>query len=316
MTSDGLETFLTANGSTSLSGAAPHSTAGTRAEVRASLINSAGDLAILATNTSTITARIVSVAGAIAIGQDTTVGVSLTGAGVGNRIGTSVSATLLGVAPTLGTTPSLRAATLKVEALDASSITATAVGASVSAAFGSGSGASVGASIGISSAVNSIRRDVLAAVEGVDDLVVIGATSVSASSSSRIHGAAAATAISLGVGQGPGIALAGGGSGAGNTVAGTTKALVNRSGVTAASLTVTATDSSTIKAQVITLAAAVAGSTGQSVAIGAAIGISAATNTIGEAASPSGVEASVLNSAITVSGTLTVRATNTTRIAA
>ena len=314
MSSDGLETFLTANGSTSLSGAAPHSNAGTRAEVRASRINSAGDLAILATNTSTITARIVSVAGAIAIGQDTTVGVSLTGAGVGNRIGTSVSATLLGVAPTLGTTPSLRAATLKVEALDASSITATAVGASVSAAFGSGSGASVGASIGISSAVNSIRRDVLAAVEGVDDLVVIGATSVSASSSSRIHGAAAATAISLGVGQGPGIALAGGGSGAGNTVAGTTKALVNRSGVTAASLTVTATDSSTIKAQVITLAAAVAGSTGQSVAIGAAIGISAATNTIGEAASPSGVEASVLNSAITVSGTLTVRATNTTRI--
>ncbi|MBA3346941.1 MAG: hypothetical protein H0T13_00095, partial [Actinobacteria bacterium] len=249
------------------------------AEVRAYALSSSidakgGALQLTATAQHAIGAIVIAAAAAVGVGG--TVGVGVAGAGVytENRIAAHVKAFTDGTR-----TGGITATKVTLEATDRSSIGAIAGAAALSVAF-AGVGA-VAVSIGVAIAFNTIATEVEAyianaahRVESRTDDMTLTATE---SASIEALTAAAALAISGGT---IGIAVAGAGAWASNTILTKVAAAIQGAADvrTAGALTLTAQDTSKLRALVATVSFSVSAGLG---GVGASIGVAIAENTIG-----------------------------------
>ena len=256
-----------------------HDIDGTRtpAEVQAYVedasIDAGGDLTITADAAQAIDAIVLAASVAIAAGG---VGVAASGSGVvaDNRIAVLVKAFVDG---TNG--GGVHAAAITLEARDSSKIFAVAGAATV--AFGFGVLAGVAVSIGVAVAHNEISSEVEASIRGAQTLVAEnGDITLTAGEDAAIDALSAAASVAVGAGVSLfGAGISGAGAEATNVILTTTSAFVDGAAITSAgAVTLTATDSATIRALIV--AASVAAGAGF-VGIGAAVGLALARNLVG-----------------------------------
>lgn len=278
------------------------------ASIDQSNVDAADQVLVIATiDSAKIDAFALAAAGGVAGG--TGLGATLAGAGSGahNDIQNSITASIVSsqVDSTTGS--------VDVMATDSSTIDADAIGAAISVAAGSQTGVSL--AVGVSIAKNEIANHTEAFARN-STLDAVGGVNVTANQNSTITTTSIAASVGVGAGGSTGAGISGAGAGAINDISNQTLAYVDGSTVTSSSaLSVLATDSSTITAEIVAAAAAAgAGGTG----LGAAIGISVAQNRIGDAstfatdpianrsASSSAVRAYVNQSDIDVDGSVNV----------
>ncbi|WP_193789043.1 hypothetical protein, partial [Zavarzinella formosa] len=223
------------------------------------------------------TINALTVGGAVAVGAGGAggVGVGGAGAGSGNTVKNTVQASVSGQA-TVTTT----GGDVSMTAKDQSGITADGGGISVGVAAGTGGG--VGASLGVGYANNDIRNTVQAFVDN-SDVTSAGKVAMSADESATIKALSIAGTVAVGAGTG-GIAAAGAGAGSYNSVHGIVQAdVANGAGKTVAanggSVTISATDHSTINASAGGVAAGVGA--GGAVGVGVTVGASTVNNDVG-----------------------------------
>ncbi|MDB5862130.1 MAG: repeat-containing protein, partial [Ramlibacter sp.] len=164
-----------------------HVSAGANAaQVRAYLL----DTSVQATGAVTVDARSTQdidalvVAGAIGISGGATTGIAVSGAGVysENKVKTQVKAYIDGDG-NAGATDGIRAASIHVQADDASGIHAIAAAGSIAAGFGSTAGVAV--SLGLSLAFNEVANEVESFIRNADEGVTTSSGDISLSSSAR-----------------------------------------------------------------------------------------------------------------------------------
>ena len=250
------------------------------AKVDHSSVYSTGAATVQAQSSEKISADVIAVSASIAAGA---AGVAVAGAGtwVDNQTNVTTNAEIIGD----GTTTTIKAGSVSVEADDNSLIDAQAIAGALSAAFGA---VSVAVSVGVSIAANTISDPVTASIQSVPTLITgSGAVQVTANENATINGKVAAAAIAISGGAGMAVSIAGGGAFADNTIHANTSATISNSNLgatgTVGSVTVQATDTSHITADVVAAAASVAVSGGFSA--GVALGISVAQNLIGDGSS-------------------------------
>ena len=265
-------------------------------------VTAGGDVAVRATSSQTIKAEVIAAAAAVAVG---TAGIGGAGAGAyaENRIAVATDASIVGTVDDLTL---VDASNITVEASDTALIDALVGAAALAAAFG-GTGVSV--TVAVAVAKNTIANDTSAYAQYADlraeiipvhDPVYVkqlvngqlqyvltndpgqaatpGTITIGATQGSTIKAKSGAAAVALAVG-GFGAALAGGGAVALNIIGGSTKAYAEESKLLAGDdIGVSASNTSTITAQVAGLSAAV--SIG-GVSVGASIGAAVARNFIG-----------------------------------
>ena len=267
-----------------------------RAAIEGSTVSATAGVTVSAISGVTIDVLTIGIALGIAGGQ--TGGISLAGAGSGsgNTIGSSATATISGGSVTT-TGP------VAVSAADSSRIRADAGAAAVSVAGGGTGGGAL--AVGGSLAVSTISTTARASLDGTtlgSSAARVGAVTVSASSSALIDSLAVAGSLAGSGGGTGGISVGLAGAGSENTITNVTEALVRgASTVFAASLTVAASDSSTIDAD--------AGSGSLALAFGGSGGIAfAGTSSWAVNLIANTVRAAIQGSTVDTTGSVTVSA--------
>ncbi|MCB1998993.1 MAG: LEPR-XLL domain-containing protein, partial [Rhodoferax sp.] len=150
-----------------------------RAFLADSSVVSVGDVTLHASDTSRIDATVLAIAVGIGGGGDVGVGVSGAGVYAENRIKTDVAAFIDGDGDRLAT-DGIMAGSVRVSAVDSSSINAVAGAGALAAGFGGTAG--IAAAIGLSLAFNEIDNDVAASIRNADQGVTAttGGVTVSA----------------------------------------------------------------------------------------------------------------------------------------
>lgn len=254
----------------------------------------AQSLTLKAEQTSTIDATVGATSAAIAWTNSGSVGVAASGAGseATNTLKQNVTAEVVGAGD--GATLTLGGGDLTLSVNDTSSLTTTAWGAALAVSVAPAAQITVAPAVGLSLVDNTLIRRQKAALQGFRrdgngfGVGSAGAVAVTSGSTGRIQATSVAVAISGAVAKGLAVGLAGGGARSFNTILGTNQALIEGSdlGVESApidgTLTVTATDSTTIDSEVDAIAAG--GGTAA-----AAIGVALSRNFIGETQGNSGV---------------------------
>ena len=242
-----------------------------RAYTRNSSISAGGNLRLTATSGAKISALVF--AGSVAVGVGLgALGLAGSGVFVENRIQVLVQSAIDGDG-VLG----ISAASITLDASDASTVTAFAGAVALAAAFG---GLAASLSIGVSLARNEIANVVEASISSASDVVArVGAITLDAREVATVNAVTAAAALAVAGGAFAGIALSGAGADATNAIYTKTRAFLLNSTVRAATdVFVHANGSATINALVLAFSAAVGlGFVG----IGASIGVSLARNLIG-----------------------------------
>ncbi|CAM9441455.1 unnamed protein product, partial [Phaeothamnion confervicola] len=290
-----------------------------QAYVLDSSITAADDLTQTATASETITATVLSGSVAAAGG---TVGVAASGAGSSteNKIATLIKAYIDADGAT-----GILADNVSLKADDTSTITATAGSASMAAAFGT---VGVAVSVGLGLANNEISNVVEAYIKNADGSSSLttdaGVTTrsggdIKIEAIERATVTATAVAASAAVGGGiVGLSFSGAGADAKNVILTKTNAYVEGSDLSSGRHTILlATDTATIKAEVLSLSVALSGGL---VAGAVSVGSSTANNLIGYTLAgvqtPAEVQAYVINSRIVAGGSLTQTATSNATVTA
>jgi hypothetical protein len=248
-----------------------------------STVTAGGDLALSAVSDIEIDALTIAgaLSGTVASQQGgLTVDIAGAGAGSGNTITNTVSATIEN-GSTVTTTGS---GDVSLLATDDSTIGAIAGAVSLAASFSKSTSANL--SFGASAAVNEITNTVEA---GVDDSTVdsdggFSATAETTATIDALTVAGAGGGTIVGGNSGLGLTIAGAGTGSGNDIANTTRAFIeNGSDVTTdndGAVVLDATNASTITADAIagSLAISYGGSTDIAIAVGIAIGVNDITD--------------------------------------
>ena len=283
------------------------------APATAGVTTTVGGISVMSTESAHITAT--SAAASLAVGVSTSAfGGAISGAGAAatnvilGKDNAYVSASNLNSKTTVG-----------LDAEDQSQITAQII--SVAASFGLGSSAAVGASIGASVAQNSIGNTAPLQVEAYvlnSGISAPGAYTATANSHQSINALVLALTASVSASSGISIAASGSGASAVNQIAVNPQAYQNGdgsgtgAGVNVASVTFNAMDTSAITATVAAVALAVP--VGGNGAVGVAIGVSLANNTINN-----DVESFIANAAhgvTTTSGGISLTSTESAHITA
>ena len=285
---------------------------GVQAFISDSYVVAAGNLSVVANSQPTI--WVVAFAGSLAFASGGTTAAAASGAGAAatNEIDTTVRAAIVNTPPQIKSLSPIQSlgGPIALTASDTATVTATAVGASLS--FAKGDNNAAGLAIGVSIARNRIDDKVTAELLNADvtSKTDVGLTSTSSSTIKAVS-VAASVAFAAGT-SGTGVGLSGGGAEATNIILSGSNARIENSFVTAGKDVVLASsDSSSIHATVVTLAMALG--RGTSVGAGVAIGAAVSTNYIGyglDSDTPERVEvhAYVRNSTINAQGHLTITA--------
>jgi len=225
------------------------------------------------------------------------VGVAASGSGVSavNKVATEVQSFSEDCA-------AIVAGSVALSADDTSLIKADAGAAAVAASF---AGVGVALSIGAAVAENQISNEIESHIARAGSLTSVGDITLHAAESATITSRTAAAAVSAAVGA-IGVAVSGAGATATNVILTATNAYLDGSTVVGANnVTLEATNSSTINATVLSVAASLGGGI---VGLSGSIGASTARNLIGStisgAPSPEQVQTYVKNSAIRATGDL------------
>ncbi|WP_261817079.1 LEPR-XLL domain-containing protein [Vibrio gallicus] len=203
----------------------------------------------------------------------------------------------------------IKADSISVEAKDTSNITSAVVGASIAGTFSASSGA-VSLSIGVALASNDIDNDTIALIDNVD----LGASddrtgdvSVISTTNATITATSVATSFALGWGSGT-ITASGAGANAVNSITGTTKAsLANSQVYSSGNVTVSASNTAKIKAEIA--AVSIAGAGGTNGGLGVSIGGAETENSIGNSGDRLGVIANVIDSDIDTTANISITST-------
>jgi hypothetical protein len=268
-------------------------------------IKGTGNLTVSATDTSTIQA----IAGSIGIGT-TVVGFGLSFAY--NAIGTEVKP---GKTEALieSTTVTLTAGTLTAKATATPTIHVLAFAGALAMPDGNGS---VQVEAGAAGALNNIASNVTATID--PSTVTATGIDIEATSTATIFGLAIGVGGTLSSTQSAGITFVGAGSGVGNAVNNHVEATIkDGSNVTttgAGSVTLKATDTSSVTAGAG--AAAISLATGQQSGASVAVGVSVAVNTLGSSTNPDTITAGIQNATVNAGGGVTITANSTPSILA
>ncbi|MBT7080527.1 MAG: hypothetical protein HN929_03510, partial [Chloroflexi bacterium] len=238
------------------------------------------DRNVILSSSASQTIGAITLAGSAALAASGGTGVAVAGSGVLalNMIGADVKSYIDGGTPeSIAEIPDrINTIGLSLTASDTSTITALVGAASIAVSFGS-TGVSV--AVAVSLGHNMITSDVAAYIVNVDDGInATGAVNVKADEKSVINVVSSAAAVSAAFGS-TGVAVSGAGAEASNLILTKTNAYIQGSTITnSSSVDVISTNSSEIKAVIVSAALAVAaGSTG----VGVSIGVSLAGNMIG-----------------------------------
>ena len=276
-------------------------------------IYSSGAINVGATSSGSITALVEAGAAALAGGGVAGVGLSYGGAFAYNETQVSTRAYIDGA----GSTP-ISASSVSVAASDTANITADVETASVGAAVGGVAGVNV--SISMSVARNTILDDQQAYVTGVASLSTgTGAVSVTSTANATIASTAFAAGVSVALGGAAGVGVSGAATTAENLTKADVRAYIANTTITAAgAITVSASDTSRIKATIS--AASIAAAGGGVAGVGVAVGAAMAHNAIGDGSSGaanSGIITAYLDHTSTVAtGALAIAATSNQTITA
>jgi len=237
------------------------------------------DRDVILSSSASQTIGAITLAGSVALAASGGTGVAVAGSGVLalNMIGADVKSYIDGdVAIGGGMDDGIRAVDLSLTARDTSTITALVGAASIAVSFGN-TGVSV--AIGVSFGHNMITSNVADYIASVDHRInASGDITVKADETSVINVVSSAAAVSAGFGS-TGVAISGAGAEASNLILTKTNAYMQDSTIKHSnSVEVIATNTSEIKAIIVSTAFAVAaGSTG----VGISVGVSLAGNVIG-----------------------------------
>ncbi len=242
-----------------------------KAYVHDSGISAKGAYTVTANSDQTINALVAALSAAIAGGIGAGVAVAGSGAYAENEIAVDPQAYQDNDFVSPGTNAGISAASVAFSASDTSSINANVGAVSLATSFSVG--LSVSVSIGLSLATNTIDNDVKAYLANATTVTTTsGGISVMSEENATIH--ATSTAASFTVSGGiAGLAISGAGAEATNVINGTDNASVSGSSLTsAAGVSVTTTDTSSIQAIITTGAASVSiGAFGAGASVGAAV---------------------------------------------
>ncbi|MGI2027111.1 LEPR-XLL domain-containing protein [Endozoicomonas acroporae] len=203
---------------------------------------------------------------------------------------------------------------LTIDAKDDSDILSTVVGATIAGAY-SGTSSTGTLSIGVSLAKNEVNTNTKAIIDNVDagsSSRKTGSVSLSASSDAEITATSVSASLSASYSSASGgsLALSGGGAYAGNTIGGSTEALVESSDLFSnGDVSIKATNKSDIDATTVAVSSAVAADSSSGSA-GISIGAAITENTIGTSDDRLKVKALLEDSALTIDGDLNIDATN------
>nr|WP_293778378.1 DUF4347 domain-containing protein [uncultured Oxalicibacterium sp.] len=279
----------------------------------ADVTSTAGNLSLSAVSGATVEA--ITVGGAIAGtgGGAAGVGVGAAGAGSGNEIANTVKAVVRNNA----VVKTVTSGNMSLSASDTSTITANAGGVGIAAAGGGAAG--VGVSMGVAVADNKISNSVSAYIDGAS-ADSAGTLGLSATGNATIKAISIGGALAGSGGGAAGVSVAAAGAGSNNQINNTIAAYIKDSNgsksVSARGLSLTASDTSTIVANGGGIGIAAAG--GGAAGVGVTVGISAATNKIGNLGTDGNVvQAYIDNSVVNVtSANLSLSATSTANIKA
>ena len=275
---------------------------GVEAKLSDTSVRAEGALSQSAIANQTVEAQVL--AGSVALSGGGTAGVALSGGGVSatNQIGTTVNAQIDGDGAA-----GIEAASISLEATDASTISSDAGAASLAGSVGGTAG--VSASIGVSLAKNEISNEITASIDNADSGVTTtaGDITLTASETADITVTSAAASASAAIAGTAGIALSGAGAEATNVISNKTSANSSNSRLASNNaVTLDAKDTSTIDATIVAASAAAAG--GGVAGVGASIGAAVARNLIGYDSDgnklESGVEAKISDTSVQAEGAL------------
>ena len=280
-----------------------------RAGIDASRVNSGGQLVLSAQSQPEIEAQAISlsIGAAMTGGQGAGITFDGAGAGAGNEIGntTEASITASSTVTTAGT------GAIRLTATDTSLITA--VAPAVSLSFVTAQTTAFSLLVGISITSNEISNTLTANVDA-SSVTSGGGLNVQAEAQSTSNSVPVAAVPTLTISQANSISLSGVGAHAFNTITNDVEAsLTGGSQVeTAGDVNVTASDDSTITANVV--AASITVNVGENASGNVAIDAALATNKIGLDSDRNTVRAFIQNSTVTAAGAIDVSATSTPRI--
>ena len=260
-----------------------------------------GNIVLSASETSSILSTAWAASLAASIGGTAGISVSGAGASANNSVSGNTQAYL-------SVSKVTSAGALTLAATNSATITATVEAASVAAAGGGAAG--VGAALGASLATNTVSGTTQAYL-GNSTVTAGGALTATATATQAISASVIAGSAAVTGGGAAGVGLAGAGASSINTVGMNVKAFIDGdgSGMSAASIGLTATDNSSIVVQ--TGAASIAASFGGAAGVSIAVGVGLAQNTI-----TNSVAASITNadSGITTRGAIALSASETSSI--
>ena len=243
-----------------------------------SSVNAATTFTVSATSTQAITATITATSVAVGVSADPAYAFSVGASISENQVAADVFAYD-------DATSSIQAGAggISITAGDTSSISTDTQAVAVAANLSGGSGGSL--SIGLSLAQNTISNSVQAYLSNAAQVLTPGSLTVSATESSTIDSTATAVAVSAGISAGSfSFAASGAGVGATNVILISTEAYLSASAVGSsakpvASVAITSTNSSSITADILAVAASVTFGGGSGV--GVAVGVAVSENLIG-----------------------------------
>jgi hypothetical protein len=278
-------------------------------EVQAYLQNTSvratGNLTQTAIADTSIDAIVLAGSAAVVGSGQNAIGLSGSGVVAENKISTAVKAFVDGDGT--GSNAGIHAGQISLTAKNTSTIDAIAGAASLAASFAGKDSTAV--SIGVSLAFNSINNQVESYIKNANDGVrANGAVQLRAESAATIDAIAAAASLAAGFSGNNATAVSGAGAIATNTILGKTNAFIENSPVVSTGdVGLSAVNTSTIQAKILTASIAAAGS--GSNATGASLGAAVASNTIGYNAfgsrNPIEVQAYIRNSSVQAGGNLT-----------
>ena len=287
-----------------------------QASIQGSSVRAAGALSVSANSDVSVDAEIETSSTAVNATVGGSSAISVGGNITMNRMAVQTSATIEG-----GSDITVQTGDLAVQATDASSITSDVQAPVLAASLGTESTA---VAVGLSTARNTVDSDVEASIYNSTSsdqnsvTATNGSVLIEAEQASNISSTAAASAIGVSGGTTGGPAVSGGGAIARNTIAGGTKAYLEHTDIIDSSaVSLNAQNSATIESTVESAATAVAFGTKTTPAV--AIGVSIASNEIGEDGDerkPVEIKAYIKDSSIETRGGLDVAATADSSISA
>lgn len=272
-------------------------------------------LTVQATDQSTISTNSVAATATLNISTNTAVAIAGAGGVSLNDVANTVTATVSG-----GSTVDVASGGLSVTTSETANIQAVAAGGALSVGVSSG-GTGVSVAIGAAAAINQISNTLTASIVGstvAEPGSGAGKVQVGVADSATINSKAIAATVSVAAGNN-GIALAGGGAYASNTILNQANAFASNSHLTVGGdVSVTDSNSASIEALVLNIAASVGVGSGNGGAV--SLGASIARNQVGYTAGGSrvgdAVQAYLSNTDVKAGGGLAVQASSTESIQA